>query len=282
VYHSTASFATAKTKNKSVVVNFDGGKITSDAGTLLLEQVDQKRRLSERINQFIHDPRDPRDIAHQQHNLIAQRLYAIALGYEDVNDQNQLRKAPAMLVAVRNSTDDDEPLGSASTISRFENRITDGELADLSKLFVELFIESRDTPPEQIIIDVDATDDTIHGNQEKRFFNGFYDDYCFPPLYFFCGDQLLWAQLRPSDRGGSHGTIAIFHHLVTKIKKAWPNVEIVLRADAGFYGPKLLDYCDRNGYKYILGIPSNSVLRKLSANLALAAQAFFVDGGSQE
>jgi len=284
VYHSTASSATATTatKTKPIVVDFNGGKLTSDAGVLLLQQVDQAIRLVERINQIIHDPRHPLLAVHQQQHMILQRIFAIALGYEDVNDQTNLRVDPALLAAIKNSIDETKPLASASTISRLENRITDKELADLSKLFVELFIESHDTPPEQIIIDVDATDDTIHGNQEKRFFNGFYDNYCFLPLYFFCGDQLLWAHLRPSNRGGAHGTIAIFNYLVTRIKEAWPNVEIVLRGDAGFYSPKLLDYCDRHGYKYILGFSSNSVLKKLSANAALAAQAFFVDGGSQK
>jgi hypothetical protein len=280
VYHNAASFATAKTK--PIAVDFNGGRLTSDAGTLLLSAADQKIHLSERINQIIDDPRHPVFITHQQRHLLLQRIFAIALGYEDVNDQTNLRNDPAFLAAIKNSIDENKPLASASIISRLENRITDEELAKLSKLFVELFIESHDIPPKQIIIDVDATDDTIHGNQAGRFFNGFYDDYCFLPLYFFCGDQLLWTQLRPSNRGGAHGTLAIFDYLVTRIKQAWPNVEIVLRGDAGFYSPKLLDYCDRHGYKYILGFPSNSVLKKLSANLALASQVFFVDGGSQE
>jgi len=204
------------------------------------------------------------------------------LGYEDVNDHITLRKDPALLAAIKNHLDEEEALGSASTLSRLENRISDKELAELSKLFVELFIASYDKPPEQIILDVDATDDTIHGKQEGRHFNGFYDSYCFVPLYFFCGDQLLWAQLRSCHRGGAHGTLAIFHYLVTRIKKAWPNVEIVLRGDAGFCGPKLLKYCDKNGYKYILGIASNDVLKRLSADIVDAAEMFFVDSGSQE
>ena len=269
-------------KVKPIAVNFDGGKLTSDAGAVLLRQLDQKLRLTERINALIRDPRDPFFTVHQQRDLIAQRIFAIALGYEDVNDQQTLRKDPAMLAAVKNTTDDEQPLGSAPTLSRFENRITDKELAGLSKLFVELFIESHDVPPKQIVIDVDATDDTIHGNQEGRYFNGFYDDYCFLPLYFFCGDQLLWAQLRSSKTGGNHGTLAIFHYLATQIKQAWPDVEIVLRGDAGFYSPKLLAYCDRHSYKYILGIPSNKKLKKLSANIVFASEMFFVDAGSQQ
>jgi len=249
-------------KTKKIAVNFEGGSLTSDAGILLLQPVDQKIKLVERINRIINDPRHPVFITHPQAHLIAQRIYAIALGYEDVNDHIALRKDPALLAAIKNNLHEEETLGSASTLSRLENRLSDKELAGLSKLFVELFIESHDKPPEQIIIDVDATDDTIHGKQEGRHFNGFYDSYCFLPLYFFCGDQLLWAQLRSSRRGGAHGTRAIFHYLVARIQKAWPDVEIVLRGDAGFCGPKLLKYCEKNGCKYILGIASNAVLKR--------------------
>jgi hypothetical protein len=221
-------------------------------------------------------------IAHQQRDLLAQRIYAIALGDENVNDHTQLRHDPALLVAVKQTTDEEQPLGSASTLSRLENRITDQEISTCTKLFVELFIESYKEPPKQIIIDVDATDDTIHGEQEGRYFNGFYDDYCFLPLYFFCGDQLLWSQLRTSDKGGAHGTLAIFHYIATRIKQAFPDCEIILRGDAGFYSPALLNYCERYGYKYILGFSSNAVLKQLSANIVFAAEMFFVDAGSQE
>jgi len=282
VYHDSDAFSIVPSHGKKIDVNFNGGRLTSDAGALLLQQVDQKIRLTERINAIIHDPRHPVFITHPQQHLLAQRLFAIALGYEDVNDHNQLRKDPALLVTIKNTLDEEQALGSAPTLSRLENRITKNELADCSKLLVEFFLESHAQPPKQIIIDVDATDDTIHGNQEGGYFNGFYNDYCFLPLYFFCGDQLLWAQLRSSKTGGAHGTLAIFHFLATRIKEVWPDVEIVLRGDAGFCGPKLLRYCDRNGYKYILGIPSNDVLKRLSANIVSATEMFFVDRGSQE
>ena len=277
--HVSASRAT---KIKPIAVDFNGGKLTSDSGAVLLQRVDQKIRLTERVNQIIADPRNPKFISHQQRDLIAQRIFAIALGYEDVNDQATLRKDPALLAAIKNNIDEELPLGAPSTISRLENRMTDKEVTDLTKLLVEFYIESFDAPPEQIIIDVDATDDTIHGNQEGKHFNGFYDDYCFLPLYFFCGAQLLWSQLRTSKTGGNHGTLAIFHHLVTRIRQAWPDVEIILRGDAGFYSPKLLDYCDRHGYKYVFGFASNSVLKKLSAKIVFASEMFFVDAGSHE
>jgi len=269
-------------KNKKIDVNFNGGKLTADAGAILLQEVEQRIRLLERIDQIVGDPRNPLYITHQQRHMIALRIFAIALGYEDVNDLAKLRNDPALLAVIKNAIDENSPLASSPTISRLENRITGKELAELSKLFVEFFIESHDVPPKQIVIDVDATDDAIHGNQEGKYFNGFYDEYCFLPLYFFCGDQLLWSQLRTSNRGGAHGTLAIFHFLVTRIKEAWPDVEIVLRGDAGFYGPELLDYCDHHGYKYILGFRSNSILKEMSEPIVFASEMFFVDKGSRE
>jgi len=269
-------------RSKKIAVDFCGGSLTSDAGAILLRQVDQNIQLVNRINPLIADPRDPRYIVHEQHELLAQRLYSIALAYEDVNDQQTMRLDPALLAAIKDSPNAESPLGSPSTLSRLENRITSKENTALTKLFVEFFIESYATPPKQIIIDVDATDDTIHGDQEGKYFHGFYDDYCFLPLYFFCGDQLLWSQLRSSKTGGAYGTLAIFHDLATRIKQAWPDVEIILRADSGFYSPKLLRYLDRRGYKYILGYSSNAVLKRLSQNLVIASKLFFKDAGSQE
>jgi hypothetical protein len=287
VYHKKAKSATAKTKTVSskkrpIAVDFNGGKLTSDAGAILLREADRKLQLTKRINSSINDPRDPRYIHHRQQDLIAQRIYSIALGYEDVNDQTKLRKDPAMLVAVKDCTDEELPLGSASTLCRLENRITSKEITECTKLFVEYFIESFKEPPKEIILDFDATDDTIHGTQEGRYFNGFYDSYCFLPLYVFCGDQLLWSHLRTSKKGGAFGARAIFHYLVQRIKKAFPKVDIIFRGDAGFYSPELLNYCDRYGYKYILGISSNRVLKRLSQNAVIASKLFFKDGGSQE
>ena len=206
----------------------------------------------------------------------------IAHAYEDVNDHIRLRHDPALLAAVKNTTDENQPLGSASTLSRLENRITEKEISELNKLFVELFIESYDTPPTQIVIDVDATDDIIHGNQEGGYFNGFYDNYCFLPLYFFCGGQLLWSQLRTSNKGGGFGAVAIFAYIAKRLKKEWPDVEIVFRGDAGFYSSTLLWYCERHGHKYILGFSSNAVLKRMSANIVFASEMFFVENGSQE
>ena len=279
---STHLTAKPSKNNKKIDVNFNGGKLTSDAGVLLLQLINRILKLTERINSIIHDPRNPVFTTHLQKHLLLQRILAIALGYEDVNDHYTLRKDPALLAVIKNHLDEEKPLGSAPTLSRLENRITDQEMAELSKIFVELFIQSFDRPPKQIIIDVDATDDPTHGKQEGRYFNGFYKEYCFLPLYFFCGDQLLWAQLRTSERGGAYGTRAILHYIAKRLKEVWPDVEIVLRGDAGFGVAKLINFCDRNGYKYILGISSNKVLDSLSAKIVSAAEIFFVDAGSKE
>ena len=256
--------------------------LTSDAGTLLLQQVEQKIQLIEQINTLIHDPRDPRYTIHQQRDLLAQRIFAIALGYEDVNDHIDLRNDPALLVGIKGEPNKESPLGSAPTLSRLENRITDKEVTECTKLFVEQFIRSFATPPKQLILDFDATDDRIHGNQENKHYNGFYDAHCFLPLYVFCGDQLLWSELRPSNKGGAYGAIQVFGFLARRLKKAFPDVEIVFRGDAGFHSPGLINYCTRHGHKYIVGLSSNAVLNRLSADVVAATKLFFIDGGSQE
>jgi hypothetical protein len=282
VYQTSPSITISPPNAKNIAIDFNGGMLTSDAGVLLLQQVEQKIRLVERVNALIHDPRDPRYTIHQQQHLLAQRIFAIASGYEDVNDHKDLRKDPALLVGIKGSPDQESPLGSAPTLSRLENRITNKEIAEATKLFVKLFIESFDKPPKQLILDFDATDDLIHGNQEGKYFSGFYDAHCFLPLYVFCGTHLLWAQLRTCDKCGAHGALAIFHYLATELKKAFPKVVIIFRGDAGFSSPKLMDYCERHGHKYILGFSSNAVLDRLSANIVSASEIFFVSNGSKE
>lgn len=276
------AFSTTGTENKKIDVQFTGGKLTSDAGAVLLHEIDRSLRLSERINEIIFDPRNPDFTTHKQRDLIAQRIFSIALGYEDLNDQTNLRTDPALLGAVKNHTDEEQPLGSSPTLCRFENRVTDDEIVRLSKLFVELFIESFDSPPKSITLDVDATDDPTHGDQEGTVFNAFYDHYCFLPIYFFCGDQLLWAQLRTSKTGGAHGARAIFKRITDRLREVWPDTEIILRGDAGFYSVELLDYCERHGFKYILGYSSNAVLKRKTASLVIATKLFFKDADSKE
>ena len=184
--------------SKSVVADFLGGRLTSDAGALLLREVGQKIGLFEALDQAIPDPRNPVYIVHDQESMIAQRVVAIALGYEDLNDHQTLRNDPALQVAAGRVPDDDPALASPPTLCRLENRIEHRTLVRIASVFVDQFIAAHAEPPEHLILDFDATDDPIHGRQEGRFFHGYYDNYCYLPLYVFCGDKLVAAYLGPA------------------------------------------------------------------------------------
>jgi hypothetical protein len=183
---------------KSVVADFRGGRLTSDAGALLLREVAQKTGLFEAIDAVIPDPRNPVFVIHDQRSMIAQRIVAIALGYEDLNDHQTLRGDPALQLAAGRLPDGELPLASPPTLCRLEHRIERQTLVRIAKVLVDQFIASHDQPPEHLILDFEATDDPVHGRQEGRFFHGYYDSYCYLPLYVFCGNDLLTAYLRPS------------------------------------------------------------------------------------
>jgi hypothetical protein len=182
-----ASFYFPALKRRKVQVEFSGGDITSDGGVLLLRQVDKCLGLMEAVNKVIYDPRDPRYIEHSQLSLLRQRVYGLCMGYEDLNDHQALRTDPAIQTAVNREV----TLGSASTLCRLENRTHRQTAVRLHEVIVDQFIASHTSAPDELILDFDATDDPVHGEQEGRFFHGYYDHYCFPPLYVFCGDQLL-------------------------------------------------------------------------------------------
>jgi len=253
---------------QAVDVDFQGGTLTSDGGLVLLREVDRRLDLIRRIDQAIPDPRDPLYTAHPQHEILTSRIFGIAAGYEDANDHDTLRHDPAFQVAAGRTpaqndySDESEnsPLASPSTHSRFENRIDAKAIINLHEVLVDTFLNSFDTPPEEIILDYDATDDPIHGNQERRYFNGFYDNYCFLPLYVFCGDQILVSYLRPSSVGAAHNARAVTKLLVKKIRSRWPNVKIILRGDSGFAVERLMRWCDKNDVRYVFGLQRNSVL----------------------
>ena len=274
---------------QAVDVDFDGGTLTSDGGLLLLREADRRLDLIRRVAEAIPDPRDPIYISHQQTEILTSRIYGIATGYEDANDHQQLRHDPAFLVAAgrtpaqgQSQEDQHQPLASASTHCRFENRIDSKTNFKLHEILVETFLDSYQQPPEEIILDYDATDDPVHGNQEQRYFNGFYDNYCFLPLYVFCGDQLLVSYLRSSSVGAAHHSRAITRLLVQKIRARWPEVRIILRADGGFAMPKLINWCDRNGVKFVFGLPKNSVLvGKLASPMTIAQNKHEDLGGKQ-
>lgn len=255
---------------QAVEVDFHGGTLTSDGGLLLLREIDRRLNLIRRIDKAIPDPRDPLYTAHQQHEILTSRIFGIAAGYEDANDHDTLRHDPAFQVAAGRTPAQNAyseqighcPLASPSTHSRFENRIDARTIFVLHEVLVDTFLDSFDTPPEEIILDYDATDDPVHGNQEQRYFNGFYDNFCFLPLYVFCGDQILVSYLRPSSVGAAHHARGVTKLLVEKIRSRWPNVKIILRGDSGFAVERLMRWCDKNNIGYVFGLQRNSVLEQ--------------------
>ena len=266
----------SRVQRRELIADFAGGRLTSDAGSVLLREVEKKTDLFSRIDRIITDPRVPEKITHQQRTLLAQRIMAIAMGYEDVNDHGTLRTDPALQVAASLAPEEDQPLGSPSTLSRLENRITRQELVEMNALLVELFIESHDEAPEEIILDFDATDDPTHGNQEKSFFHGYYDHYCFLPLYVFCDQQLLCAYLRPSRLDGATHAWAILSLLVKRFREVWPEVRIVFRGDSGFCRRKMLNWCEKNDVDYIVGIGKNERLKEMSLFWTDAAETQYL------
>jgi len=262
---------------KQIIGNFDGGRITSDTGVLLLREIDKRTGLIDALSNAIPDPRDPSKIEHDQKTMPAQRIFGIALGYEDLNDHNTMRFDPAMCVAVEQvpSLHPDAALASSPTLSRFENRVDRKALVRMSEALIDDFIASHDQPPEGLILDFDATDSIIHGHQEGRFFHGYYDNHCYLPLYVMCGEALLVAYLRPSNIDGSKHTKAILKLLTLKLRATWPSVKITIRADSGFCRWRLLRWCDSHDIGYVTGLARNPTLEKMSVGLMEDAKRLF-------
>lgn len=267
---------------RQLLARFDGGKITSDAGSLLLREVAAKSKLFQRMAAAVPDPRDPELIAHEQQTMFAQRVLGIACGWEDLNDHHGLRVDPLMQVATERDADEDRPLASPATLCRLENRISHGSCARLSELLVELFIESFDQPPKELILDFDATDDPIHGQQEARFFHGYYDNYCYLPLYVFCGEKLLVSYLRPSNIDAAQHSRAILKLLVDRLRRVWPGVKILFRGDSGFCRWKLMRWCDRHGVDYVIGLARNKRLEKMAEPFMREAQRGYEQTGQKQ
>jgi hypothetical protein len=254
-----------------VEAGFDGGTITSDAGGLLLGATDRAVGLVGRFSACFADARRPDLIEHEVATLVGQRVFGIALGYEDLNDHDTLRHDPAMAVlagklAARRS--DCGPVAGKSTLNRLElsrpaptryHKIAhDG--GAIERLFVDLFLEAHKSPPKQIVLDVDATDDPIHGHQEGRFFHGYYDGYCYLPLYVFCGRHLLAAKLRRSNIDASAGAVEEVERIVSQIRTRWPKTRILLRADSGFAREALMGWCEGNRVDFVFGLARNARL----------------------
>lgn len=266
---------------RAVVGQFDGGTITSDAGGLLLREVERRMEVISSFARCFRDHRDPRTVEHSVEALVAQRVYGLALGYEDLNDHDELRRDPLLAVLVgkadcggkerARARDRGKPLAGKSTLNRLELSTPEAasqdrykrveiEAAKAADVFVDLFLRAHPEAPGQIILDLDATDDPLHGQQEGRFFHGYYRDYCYLPLYVFCGEFLLCAKLRPSNIDASAGAVEEVGRIVDRIRTRWPEVSITLRGDSGFCREALMAWCETNGVDYVFGLAKNARL----------------------
>ncbi len=267
-----SNFEFAGIWSRSVVARFDGGKITSNGGGLLLQQVDQRIGLLSRLSGCFLDARDQRRVRHGVREMLAQPVYGLALGYEDLNDHEQLREDP-LLMLLAGSAQPDKPLAGKSTLNRLElgaelaaedrYKKVHYDAAGIDELLVQIFLEAHREAPQEIVIDLDATDLPLHGHQEQRFFHGFYNHYCYLPLYIVCGEHLLGVRLRPANIDASAGSLEEIERIVGQIRQAWPDTRIILRADSGFCREALLSWCETHQVDYLLGFARNERLRRI-------------------
>lgn len=275
---------------------FDGGTITSDAGGLLLREVEKRTGIIAQFAACFRDHRKPERIEHRVEELVAQRVYGLALGYEDLNDHEELRRDPLLGVLAEKADptgesrarerDQGPALAGKSTLNRLEltaEEVKEGErykkigldFAAVDRLLGEIFIQAHSEPPKQIVLDLDSTDDPLHGKQEGRFFHGYYGHYCYLPLYIFCGEHLMCARLRPANTDGVAGSVEELARLVQQLRQAWPEVRIIVRGDSGFCREELMAWCEANQVDYVLGLAKNERLRaEIAAELAQAAAQY--------
>jgi Transposase DDE domain group 1 len=255
---------------REIVARFDGGMISSDGGAFLLRQTEKRLNLLPRLAECFLDGRNQEQVEHSIAEMLSQRVYGLALGYEDINDHEQLRKDPVFgILAGRDELE--KPLAGKSTLNRMElgagakdryKKITFWKEA-IDELLVKVFIESHQETPDEIILDVDTTDLPLHGKQEGRFFHGYYDSYCYLPLYIFCGEHVLCARLREANHDAAFGSLAEIQRIVGQIREAWPEVKIILRGDSGFCRNELMSWCENNGVDFVFGLARNQRLRKI-------------------
>jgi len=281
---------------REVRAGFDGGTISSDAGGLLLREVEKRTGIVERFAACFTDHRDAERIEHGVRELVAQRVYGLALGYEDLNDHDQLRQDPLLAVLVEKEDptgesrarerDRGKALAGKSTLNRLE--LTGAEVSEderykkialdeaaVDRMLVEVFLQAHQEAPPEIILDLDCTDDPLHGEQEGRFFHGYYGHYCYLPLYIFCGEHLLCARLRPSNIDGSAGCVEEVERMVAQIRQAWPEVKITIRADSGFCREALMSWCESHQVDYVLGLAQNERLKEeIAPELEQAAEQY--------
>jgi hypothetical protein len=282
---SAERFDFGSVEGRAVEAAFDAGMVTSDAGALLLGATDRAIGMISRFAACFHDERRPELIEHEVATLVGQRVFGIALGYEDLNDHDELRHDPMMAVLAGKLAarrEECAPVAGKSTLNRLElsqlaptryHKISHNPVA-IKNLLVDLFIEAHKRAPRQIILDLDATDDPLHGMQEGRFFHGYYDCYCYLPLYVFCGRHLLLAKLRRADIDATAGAVEEVARLVARIRARWPRTRILLRADSDFARNALMAWCEANDVEYLLGLPRNErLLAEIAPELERAAAA---------
>lgn len=259
--------------SREVVARFDGGAVTSDAGALLLREAEHRIRLLSRLAECFDDSRNPALTHHSVREMVAQRVYGLALGYEDLNDHEQLRDDPLLAVLSGKKRAGKEALAGKSTLNRLELSVAEPSRYKkihcrqdaVDELLVEIFVEAHERPPERLVLDLDVTDLPLHGHQEGRFFHGYYDEYCYLPLYIFSGEHLLCARLRTADQDAAAGSKEEVERIVNRLRAKWPEVEIVVRGDSGFCREELMAWCEANRASYVLGFARNERLRRMIA-----------------
>jgi len=281
---------------RRVEAAFDGGHLSSDGGVLLLREVDARLGLTERFARCFTDFRNPDAIEHRVLELARQRVYGLALGYEDLNDHDDLMRDPLLALALgkrdlegRNrhrKQDKGKALASSSTLNRIELTPPDAtgksrykkvvyHPQEIQELLIAVFLESFEQTPEELVLDFDATDDPLHGSQEGRFFHGYYGCYCYLPLYVTCGEHLLVAKLRTANRDASEGSKEVLAYLVSRIRQRWPKVRILVRGDSGFAREELMRWCEEHAVHYVLGLAKNvRLLRKIGKELVQARHRY--------
>lgn len=260
-----------RSTGREVAANFSGGNISSDGGILLLREIDNKLGLTKQVVNILPDSRRQSSVTHDMLTMLRQRVFGLAAGYEDLNDHDTLRND----IAIQTSVNSDKSLASSPTLCRFDNSMPKELLCDMHKIFIQQFIRSYKSAPKELILDFDATDTIVHGNQEGRFYHGYYHNYCFLPLHVFCDKQLLVSYQRPSDQDGAKHSWAILALLVKAFRKEWPDVRIIFRGDGGFCRHRMFDWCERNNVFYITGMARNKVLeRSLAPTMKNAQDAF--------
>jgi hypothetical protein len=263
---------------REIEANFRGGAISSDGGLMLVRQTDRKIGLSGAVAAALSDLRDPSRITHPLRDLVAQRLYGLCCGYEDLNDHDVLRHDPLLQTAVGKV----EELASSPTFSRLETRATRADVVALNRVLVEQFIAAQKKVPHELVLDVDASDVPLHGDQERSQFHGYYDHYCYLPLYVFCGQAMLACVLRPSRIDGAKHAAAVIRLIVTRLRQAWPLVRIIVRGDSGFCRQRLIRWCERASVGYAIGVARNLRLHRYVATWEQELEAAFLRDGTKQ